>query len=734
MRRISKCLFLLLCALQLGAAAFGQMTIPVMNAGTTGTTLNETAIVNSSGNAIVAGTINTGVPTYIVIGGGGTVGQAQLAVTGPAYCTMDSTIASAAGWYYVINSTSTPGDCHAQSAAPSGGTWVIGYLESASTTSGAKSLVHVSSYVYGGTGASLPTIAAHTVLGNAGGSSATAAAIALGAQDVSPGSYMAAAGSVNALTVALAPAATSYVAGLEVLVLPNLANTTTTPTLNLNGLGAKTITKLGTAALAASDLTTTAIADLIYDGTEFQLMNPQTGGSGGSMVYPAAGIPQSTGSAWGTSLALSVFLQSTNNLSDLGSASTARTNLGLGAAATQALSAFLQPSNNLSELASASTARTNLGLGTSATQASSVFAQTANNLSDLANAGTARTNLGFASGFTGCAGTAAGDICYYNGSAWTKFAGNASGTQYFSETSSGVPGWGVPGGSISGLTTGVIPVAASSTTIGNSSPQLDVTTNTNGLTFGGSAGVFAKSYHSTDTVNNAAVTFGTGSSGDSTCPAALSGTSYLCTKSSGISASVNGAGYSPILYASIGLQSANNLSELASASTARTNLGLGTAAVDAGPTGTIVGTTDTQTLTNKSIAGSEINSGAVPAAQIPAALSSTTSVNGTSIPSSVTLTQTVASGTATLGTSAIASGACATTVTATATGGATTDVIQADFNASPIAITGYGASATGAVLSIYKWVTANTANFSVCNSTAVSITPGAATLNWRINR
>lgn len=94
----------------------------------------------------------------------------------------------------------------------------------------------------------------------------------------------------------------------------------------------------------------------------------------------------------------------------------------------------------------------------------------------------------------------------------------------------------------------------------------------------------------------------------------------------------------------------------------------------------------------------------------------------------------IASGTATLGTSAIASGACATTVTATATGGATTDVIQADFNASPIAITGYGASATGAVLTIYKWVTSNTANFSVCNSTANSITPGAATLNWRINR
>jgi hypothetical protein len=63
------------------------------------------------------------------------------------------------------------------------------------------------------------------------------------------------------------------------------ANTAAAPTLKVNATAAKPITKLGTTALVANDLTTTAVACAIYDGTEFQLQNPQTASSGGPAYY-----------------------------------------------------------------------------------------------------------------------------------------------------------------------------------------------------------------------------------------------------------------------------------------------------------------------------------------------------------------------------------------------------------------------------------------------------------------
>ena len=111
-------------------------------------------------------------------------------------------------------------------------------------------------------------------------------------------------------------------------------------------------------------------------------------------------------------------LQPANNLSDVSSIVTSRSNLGV--TATGADPAYSLKANNLSDLASASTARTNIqaawsgvtldktlnlsdvtsaatsrtNLGVTATGADTTYNSRASNLSDVANVGTARTNLG----------------------------------------------------------------------------------------------------------------------------------------------------------------------------------------------------------------------------------------------------------------------------------------------------------------------------------------------------
>jgi len=87
------------------------------------------------------------------------------------------------------------------------------------------------------------------------------------------------------------------------------------------------------------------------------------------------------------------YISTTTALSYLTTTTAASTYLGISASTTFAFRA-----NNLSDLNSTATARTNLGLTDTATLASSTWLKVANNLSDLNNSSIARTNLGLAIG------------------------------------------------------------------------------------------------------------------------------------------------------------------------------------------------------------------------------------------------------------------------------------------------------------------------------------------------
>ncbi|MFZ0271007.1 MAG: hypothetical protein WAL34_04070 [Acidobacteriaceae bacterium] len=146
--------------------------------------------------------------------------------------------------------------------------------------------------------------------------------------------------------------------GYGVVVTFTAGNTNTgATTLNVDGSGAITIKKKGSSGglvdLAANDLTSTEIYQVIYDGTYWEL---------NSQSFPAA----------------STFFQVANNLSE-GVASTMRTNLGLGSAALLSSSAVCQTANNLSDLLNKQTSQQNLGVRTVLTANTTFYVSTSGN-------------------------------------------------------------------------------------------------------------------------------------------------------------------------------------------------------------------------------------------------------------------------------------------------------------------------------------------------------------------
>lgn len=82
--------------------------------------------------------------------------------------------------------------------------------------------------------------------------------------------YAVAAGTTNALTVSLTPPLAEYKAG-EVLTVKISATNTGAATLNVNGLGVKSILRGDGAPLQAGDLVAGQLASIQYDGTAWQV-------------------------------------------------------------------------------------------------------------------------------------------------------------------------------------------------------------------------------------------------------------------------------------------------------------------------------------------------------------------------------------------------------------------------------------------------------------------------------
>ena len=82
----------------------------------------------------------------------------------------------------------------------------------------------------------------------------------------------------DTITATASPPITAYATGQTFRFVSAGANTGAA-TLNINALGAKAVTKTGTTALAAGDIPSGAVVEVVYDGTQFQMLGLAPTGS-----------------------------------------------------------------------------------------------------------------------------------------------------------------------------------------------------------------------------------------------------------------------------------------------------------------------------------------------------------------------------------------------------------------------------------------------------------------------
>jgi hypothetical protein len=123
----------------------------------------------------------------------------------------------------------------------------------------------------------------HTVVGNA-----TALTCYTSATDVQNGSIvtLSAVSGTDTITATAPLSMAAYAAGQRFNFVAAATNTGAV-TININLIGAKSITKAGTAMLNAGDILSGQVVEIIYDGTRFQMIGARQGASVGALVVNA---------------------------------------------------------------------------------------------------------------------------------------------------------------------------------------------------------------------------------------------------------------------------------------------------------------------------------------------------------------------------------------------------------------------------------------------------------------
>jgi len=291
-------------------------------------------------------------------------------------------------------------------------------------------------------------------------------------------------------------------------------------------------------------------------------------------------------------------------LVDAAAAATSATN-----AATSATAAAASASNAATQASNASTSAS--GASTSATNASTSASNAATSASAASSSATTASTAATAAGTsataaatsaTAAAGSASAASTSASGASTSATNAATSATAAAASASTATTQASNASTSATGAATSATTAttqaanAATSATGAASSATTATTQATNAAT---SATAAAASYDSFD--DRYLGPHATAPTVDNDGNTLLVGAIYWNSGSSNLFVWTGSAWTAAAFTASGFLTNVNNLSDVSSTSTARTNLGLGTIAVLAAPSGTVVGTTDTQTLTNKTL-------------------------------------------------------------------------------------------------------------------------------------